>query len=135
MKKTIGRSETITLLDFSNISISSKIDTGAFSNALHVDGVDVINDVLKIWIESPDNYFLFDNYKRVEVKNSFGQKQTRWSVLTKIKLGKKIYKCRICLTKRNKMRFPMLIGRRFLYKFGYTVDVSKKNVYDKNKKM
>jgi hypothetical protein len=135
MKKTIGRSEKVILPEFSNIEMRSKIDTGAFSNALHVDGIEKVKEGIKVWIKNPENTFIFNKYKRVEVKNSFGQKQTRWSVLTRIKLGNKTYKCYICLTKRNKMNFPMLIGRKFLYKFGYIVDVTKKNIYDTNKKV
>jgi hypothetical protein len=39
------------------------------------------------------------------------------------------------LTDRKKMKYPVLIGRRFLYKFNYLVDVTKKNVNDRNKKV
>ena len=45
------------------------------------------------------------------------------------------YKGGISLTDRKKMRYPVLIGRRFLYKFNYLVDVTKKNINDTNKKV
>ena len=133
MKKIIGRSENVILPELFNIEVKSKIDTGAFSNALHVDGIEKVESGVKVWVDTPDNNFIFNKYKKIQVKNSFGQKQTRWAVLTRIKLGTKTYKCYICLTKRNKMKYPMLIGRKFLYKFGYIVDVTKKNIYDTNK--
>lgn len=126
MKKIIGRSEKVILTEFSNLEITTKVDTGAFSNALHVD---------EVWIDRhlrfkiADREYHFENWKEVEVKNSFGQKEKRFSVLTRIKLGNKTYKTYICLTKRHLMKHPMLLGRKFLYKFGYLVDVTQKNIY------
>lgn len=128
MKKIIGRSEKFLLLELGQTEVQSKIDTGAFSNALHVDDINLNGDKLDIKIK--DKTFSFKDWKTVEVKNSFGQVEKRFSILTRIKLGNRKYKTYICLTKRHTMKYKMLIGRKFLYKFGYVVDVTQKNTYD-----
>jgi hypothetical protein len=135
MKKNIGRVESISFPNLDILDISGKVDTGAFSNAIHVDGVEIIDDKLSFWIGDSSNKHIFDDYKTVVVRNSFGKKQKRYSVRTKMKLGNSTYSIYICLTKRNKMKHPVLIGRRFLYKFGFIVDVTKKNIHDRNKKV
>ena len=135
MMKFIGRSETISFLDLNINSIQSKIDTGAFGTSIHVDGLEIVDDKLHFWIGDLKNSFIFDKFKTVMVKNSFGEQQKRYSVFTKIKIGKSKYKILVSLSNRSSMRYPVLIGRRFLYKFGYVVDVTKKNIYDRDKKM
>ena len=52
-----------------------------------------------------------------------------------MKLGKKVHKVYVSLTNRKNMKFPCLIGRRFLYKYNYLVDVREKNLHDRTKKI
>ena len=131
--KFLGRSEKINLIDLEINNISSKIDTGAFGNALHCDDIRLINGALYFSIQNKN--FSFENYKTVIVKNSFGKKQKRFLIFTRIKLGNSTYKVYLSLTNRKDMRHPMLIGRRFLHKFDYLVDVKEKNTYDRAKKV
>ena len=49
-----------------------------------------------------------------------------------LKLGDKSYKVFVSLTDRKSMKFPCLIGRRFLYKFNYLI-ASSFNFGRKNK--
>ena len=135
MMKFIGRSEKISLIGLNIKSIKSKIDTGAFGATIHVDGLEIKDDKLNFWVGDIKNNFTFDKFKTVIVKNSFGESQKRYSIFTKIKIGKSIYKIQVSLSNRSRMRYPVLIGRRFLHKFGYVVDVTKKNIYDTSKKM
>ena len=134
MDKIIGRSEKISLIDL-GFNSKAKIDTGAFTTVIHVDGVKIVGDKLQFWIGDKSNKFIFDKYKRIVVRNSFGKKQKRYSVLTRIKFGDKVYKIYVSLTDRSKMKYPILIGRRFLHKFGFVVDVTKKNINDRTKKV
>lgn len=131
--KFVGRSEKINLTELGITSIQSKIDTGAFSNSIHVDDVDLIDEKLQFTINGQK--FTYKKFKTIVVKNSFGVKQKRFIIFTKIKLGESTYKVYLSLTDRKNMKYPMLIGRRFLYKFGYVVDVTKKNIYDRVKKV
>jgi hypothetical protein len=131
--KFLGRSEKINLIDLQIDKLSCKIDTGAFGNAIHCDDIKIIDDKLSFRIN--DKNFLFEKYKTVIVKNSFGKKQKRFLIFTRIKLGNSIYKVYLSLTNRKDMRHPMLIGRRFLHKFDYLVNVKEKNTYDRAKKV
>lgn len=131
MEKKVGRSEIISFPELKIGSIKAKIDTGAYGVALHVDSIRIENGKLYFTIDSDE--FSYDKFKMINVKNSFGKVQERFSILTKMVIGDSIYKFYVSLTDRKKMRYPVLIGRRFLYKFNYLVDVTKKNVNDTNK--
>lgn len=133
MRKEIGRTEVISLPELNIFGISAKVDTGAYGVALHVDSIKQQNDKLYFTIESKE--FVYDKFKTVVVKNSFGRTQKRFSILTKIVIGESIYKFYVSLTNRKNMRYPILLGRRFLYKFDYLVDVKKKNINDTTKKV
>jgi len=133
MRKKIGRSEIISLPELKIKNISAKIDTGAYGVALHVDDIRHIDDKLYFTIDSEE--FIYDKFKTIVVKNSFGRVQKRFSILTKIVIGDTIYKFYVSLTNRKNMRYPVLLGRRFLYKFDYLVDVKKKNINDTAKKV
>jgi hypothetical protein len=133
MKKKIGRSENISFPELKIDNINAKVDTGAYGVALHVDSIRFEDGKLYFTIES--NEFSYDKFKMISVKNSFGKVQKRFSILTKMEIGDSIYKFYVSLTDRKNMRYPVLIGRRFLYKFNYLVDVTKKNINDRNKKV
>jgi hypothetical protein len=133
MNKKVGRSEIISFPELKIGSIKAKIDTGAYGVALHVDTIRFEEGRLYFTIDSDE--FYYDKFKMISVKNSFGKVQKRFSILTKMVIGDSIYKFYVSLTDRKNMRYPVLIGRRFLYKFNYLVDVTKKNVNDTNKKV
>jgi hypothetical protein len=136
MKKKVGRKESVSFTDLGIENMKAKIDTGAYGIALHVDGIEIVDDKINFWIGNKSNIFVFDKYKKIKVKNSFGEKQERYSILTRIKLGDNIYKFYVSLTDRKNMKYPVLIGRRFLHKFNYLVDVRQKNIHhDRDKKM
>ena len=133
MKNIIGRTEIISFSDLEIDKITAKVDTGAYGVVVHVDEIAQVDDELHIKVNSKD--FIYKNFKCIKVKSSFGKVQKRYSILTKIILGDKVYKFYVSLTNRNKMRYPALIGRRFLYKFDYLVDVKQKNINDTTKKV
>ena len=133
MNKKVGRSEIISFPELKIENIKAKIDTGAYGVALHVDTIRFEEGRLYFTIDSDE--FSYDKFKMITVKNSFGKVQKRFSILTKMIIGDSIYKFYVSLTDRKKMKYPVLIGRRFLYKFNYLVDVTKKNVNDRNKKV
>lgn len=133
MEKKIGRSEFISFPELDLQKINSKVDTGAYGIALHVDDIRLEDNELLFNINGQE--FRYKTYKKVSVKSSFGRKQKRYSIFTKIKIGDSSYKFFVSLTDRKNMRYPVLIGRRFLYKFNYIVDVRQKNIYDTTKKV
>jgi len=67
------------------------------------------------------------------VKSSNGQSQLRYLILLRMCMGEKIYRIKFSLSSRNEMKCPVLIGRRFLRRFEFLVDVRKQNVNDRTK--
>ncbi len=134
MTKKIGRFEKISIPQLGVKDIDAKIDTGAFNIALHVDGFEVIDEKLYFWFDGCEK-ICFDEFKEIKVKSSFGRIQKRYLIRVKMKLGRKVHKVFVSLTNRKNMKFPCLIGRRFLYKYNYLVDVRKKNLHDRTKKI
>lgn len=133
-KIVIGRSEKVDFPELGLTEIDSKIDTGAYSTAIHTH---------KIWTEEIDgktflNFELLDpqkekyrkltirtaNFYQKNVRSSNGRIEKRYMIKTKMVLGGQKRTTDLSLTNRGKMRFPVLVGRKFLKK-GYLVDVSK----------
>jgi len=133
MKKKVGRIENISFPELKIEKIKAKVDTGAYGVALHVDSIKLEDG--KLYFTVGNEEFSYNKFKTIIVKNSFGKVQKRFSIFTKLTIGDSIYKFYVSLTDRKKMRYPVLIGRRFLYKFNYLVDVTKKNINDRNKKV
>ena len=131
----VGWRELFHFTELKLVNIPGKIDTGAWSNVLHCDEINLIDGKLNVKIGN--NNYVFDKYKTIDVKSSFGEEQCRWSIITPVLLGNKEYKLQISLNNREKMKYPLLIGRRFLQKFKYIVDVNKEciNINDHFKKI
>jgi hypothetical protein len=131
--KKIGRSEKIYFTKLNEGIISAKIDTGAFSAALHVDYVKVEESGLKVKISS--NTYIFKKWSEIEVKSSNGKVQKRYGIRLKINIGNKIYRIFVTLTNRKSMKYSLLIGRKFLHNNNLLVDVKKKNIHGRPKKI
>lgn len=121
-KKIIGRFDKadFPLLNLEDIAI--KIDTGAYTSSIHCDNIVEKEDALycKFLDEEHPLYngkeFVFKNYDVVFVRSSNGIIQKRFQVQSTIKLFNKIFKISLSLSARQEMRFPVLIGRKFLTK-------------------
>lgn len=121
-KIVIGRFEKadFPLLDLENISI--KIDTGAYTSSIHCDNIIEKDDLLycKFLDEEHPLYngkeFIFNNYDIVFVRSSNGIIQKRYQVQSTIIIFDKVFKISLSLSARQEMRFPVLIGRKFLTK-------------------
>ena len=132
--KIIGRVETISILDLELFDLDAKIDTGAYSNSLHCDDIFVDEDNFvhfklldKIHPSYHGRKIKLPLYKTKSVKSSNGIVQIRASIQVRVKFAGKTYKTLVSLTSRSDMKYPMLIGRKFLQN-RFLVDVSKKNL-------
>ena len=130
-KKIIGAKESISILDLELFDLDAKIDTGADSSSLHCDDIfiDENNYVHFTLLEKTHPSYngkriVMPIYKMKEVKSSNGAVQTRASIKVNVEFFGKRYKTVISLTNRSDMKFPMLIGRKFLND-RFLVDVSK----------
>ncbi len=125
----IGRKERITIKDISNVTMVAKIDTGAYSNSMHINKVE--ENELGIELLLDNNIILFiekGKYKYKNVISSNGVKETRIITRLSIKLGNKRYKTFFTFTDRTNMRNKVLLGRKFI-KGRYLVDVSQEFTY------
>jgi hypothetical protein len=131
----VGWRELFHFTDLGLVNVPAKIDTGAYSNVLHCDEIEEINETLHLKIGN--NKYQFEKFKKISVKSSFGEEQERYAILTNVVLGNISYKLYVSLNNRDKMKYPLLIGRRFLQKFKYIVDVNKEciNINDYFKKV
>lgn len=130
MKRKIGRTDKadFPLLQLSNIDV--KIDTGAFTSTIHCKYVKVENSYLKCIFLDPSNpgyqgkEFVFDHYDVRVVKSSNGSSQARYRIVTEIILFGKRHPVFMTLSDRKEMKYPVLLGRKFLTK-RFMVDINK----------
>lgn len=137
-KKIIGRREIVSFPELGIEEIEAKIDTGAYTSAIHCsdiheevskDGTKVI--ALDLLDPSHPKYnhkkLKFSNYDFREIRNSFGDVQERYVIKTKIRFFDEVIEAEFSLSDRSDMKYPVLIGRTLL-KRRFIVDVSRKNV-------
>ena len=139
--KLIGRIEYIDLPELGFNALEAKIDSGAYTSSLHchnikskkIDGKRLVS--FKLLDPKHPNYedkeILAEINAIRRVKSSNGFTQKRFAIKTKIKLGKKRYIIEFTLTDRRDMRYPILLGSKFL-KNKFIIDVSKKKLLSKN---
>ena len=142
MKQTIGRKERISLPEWGIKQVSAKIDTGAYTSAIHSDFAkeetdEIGNKVLTFTVLSKSHrkysgqILRTRNYTTKKVKNSFGYAEDRFKILTKIILFGEEFEAEFTLSDRTNMRNQILLGRKIL-KGRFVVDVDKTYQSQKN---
>ncbi|MGB1518080.1 MAG: ATP-dependent zinc protease, partial [Crocinitomicaceae bacterium] len=111
---------------------NAKIDTGAYTSSLHCSEILVEKDKVKFIVlddEHPSfegKWFCLPIEKYTVVKSSNGYKEERVVVKTTILLLGEEFDVFLTLTNRKDMKYPVLLGRKFL-KDKYIVNVSLKH--------
>lgn len=136
-RHTLGRTERVDLPLWNIENIEAKIDTGAFTSSVHCHHIEEVHKSGATFIqfnlldpEHPaynEQLFVFPIHDKREVKSSNGQTELRYFVKTKILLFGNEYDIELSLTDRSEMKFPILIGRKFIRRNHFLVDVTKKN--------
>ena len=132
-KKTIGRIDKADFYTLDLFNIDIKIDTGAYTSSMHCHKVIQEDNVLKclFFDKEHPNYnkkiIVFKNYSTTKVKSSNGIVQNRYMVKTTMTIFDKKYNIHLTLSTRSEMKYPILIGRKFLSK-KFIVDISLKNL-------
>lgn len=142
-RHTLGRTERVDLPLWRIQNIEAKIDTGAFTSSVHCHHIEEVNKENATYIqfnlldpEHPaynEQLFVLPVHDKREVKSSNGQTELRYFVKTTIELFGKEYDIELSLTDRSEMKFPILIGRKFVRRHQFLVDVTKKNQSLKNR--
>lgn len=132
-KQLIGAKEFVSILDLQLYDLDAKIDTGADSSALHCDHITIEDDQVSFSLLDEvhpayhGKHFTFPLFKIKKVRSSNGDLQLRPSIKVTIKVYEKSYEGVITLTNRADMKYPMLIGRKFLMN-RFLVDVSQEYI-------
>jgi hypothetical protein len=137
-KIVIGRKDIADFPELGFNQVQVKIDTGAYTSSIHCKSIQVKDEKLHCVFldEKHPEYSLkthcFDNFKTINVKSSNGIVQHRYEIKSKIQIFNKTYSISLSLSDRKDMRFPVLLGRKFLNpKFivdPAQVDLSHKNI-------
>lgn len=134
MKKIIGKFEQVTFPDFGIDAVVAKIDTGAYSGALHATKIREIKEGNTTILEfapfdHPATIIKTNKYKIGHVKSSNGHTDERYYIDTTVTIHGKKYPVNITLSDRSSMKYALLLGRKFLMQNDFLVDVSIDNRY------
>ena len=130
--KIIGRLEHVDFPELGINGFNAKIDTGAYTSSLHCSEILVEKDKVKFIVlddEHPSfegKWFCLPIEKYTVVKSSNGYKEERVIVKTTMLLLGEEFDVFLTLTNRKDMKYPVLLGRKFL-KDKYIVNVSLKH--------
>lgn len=133
LKNIIGRSERVNFPLFGLKKVKGKVDTGAFTSSIHCSKIEIIDSekVRCVFLDNSHKAYTgelleFELEKEVVVKSSNGHKEKRAMIRTTIEMRGQTFDIFLTLTNRQDMKYPLLLGRRFL-KNKFLVDVSKKS--------
>lgn len=134
-KEIFGIVEHLSLPELGIFDIPAKIDTGAFSGAIHVTDIreyKTDNGKRRLEFVLPYNNKKIDlgKYTRTYVRSSTGHQQRRYLFDTTIMVNNIEYQIRIGLSDRSDMTYEILVGRRFLNQNKILVDVTKNQEHD-----
>ena len=142
IKKTIGRKDKADFPELNLTELDIKMDTGAYTSAIHCHKIEKRQkggkDAVFFTLLDPSHpqynkkEYSTENYEEKKIKNSFGTSEKRFIIKTEIVLFGQKYPINLSLSERGEMKFPILIGRRFLMG-KFIVDCSKYNLSFKNK--
>ena len=119
-KKIIGRTDKVDFPELDLAGIDAKVDTGAYTSSIHCKDIIEVDQQLNCSFLDPTHpeyngkRFTFYNYDITAVKSSNGTVEIRYAIRTKITLFDKTYHITLTLSSRDDMRFPVLLGRKFL---------------------
>jgi hypothetical protein len=139
-RKIIGSLEQVAFPDFSGLEVTAKIDTGAYTGALHCTKIseEQAADGSKVLRFSPFDHpeleIVAADYAERGVKSSNGDGEKRYFIDTHITVRGKTHPIVLSLADRSEMKWPVLIGRRFLRQHKFLVDVSSVATYRVQKK-
>ncbi len=138
-KRVIGRTDKVDLPELGLTKVQAKIDTGAYTSAIHCSKIHVDTDkdgknVLIYTISGSRlgkgmraRKFSTEHFKLKKIRSSNGQVQQRYVIKTKLKLFNKVYNTEFSLSDRSHMKNPILLGRKLL-NGRFMVDVAEEDL-------
>lgn len=137
MKITIGRIDKADFPELSLSDIDLKIDSGAYTSSIHCSNIEetTVNNIniIRFKLLDPEHVFYNNkefstkNYTSKMVKSSNGISEKRFMVQTEIIIFNEQFPIHLTLSERKDMKFPILLGRKFLNN-KFVIDTTKKNL-------
>lgn len=144
MKITIGRTDIADFPELSLKAIDVKIDSGAYTSSIHcydIKEFKINNEsFIKFTLLDPEHSFYnhkefsYRNYTSKIIKSSNGISEKRFMIYTEIVIFNTTFPIYLTLSERKEMKFPVLLGRKFLNK-KFVIDTAKKNLSNKLKQI
>jgi hypothetical protein len=143
-KRIIGRLELVDFPQFQIEGVEAKIDTGAYTGAIHCTNMQVVELPdgqarlrVNLLDDAHPNFdgcpMEFTDFSLRTIKSSTGEAQRRYVIRTVIRLCDEDFTTELSLSDRSDMKYPVLIGRSLLRRGGFLVDVSKRYVAHKKR--
>lgn len=136
-KILIGRKDKADFPELSLNDIDIKIDSGAYTSTIHCTNIKEIESnnekKLKFTLLDPEHEhynnkeFTTKNYTSKIVKSSNGISEIRFMINTTIIIFNKELPIYLTLSERKEMKFPVLLGRKFLNN-KFIIDTTKTNL-------
>lgn len=136
-KTLIGTTDIIDLPQLDLTEIACKIDTGAATSSINCSEVRIVEtdgaEFLCLKFYAPrfgihtKKEFRFKEFSQRKVRSSNGAQEIRYSIKTPVRIFNRNINTEFTLSFRDKMKFPILLGKRFL-KNKFIVDVAQKNI-------
>ncbi len=137
----IGRADKADFPRLNLKRIRVKIDTGAYTSTIHCCKIEETDTKkLKVIFLDPNDpkytgkVHFFKKYSKKTVKSSNGSSEDRFIISTKIRFHWRLYTAEFSLTFRGDMRYPVLIGRKFLSEHHFIVNPQLRNHLHKLRK-
>lgn len=138
-KRVLGRRELVDFPEFGLRGVEAKVDTGAYTGAIHCSNIHVEPDpdgrpVLHVQLLDPSHpnfdgrALRFAAFTRRDIKSSNGDVQERYVIQTIIQLFGENFNTEFSLSDRSDMKYPVLLGRALLRQGRFVVDVARRNV-------
>lgn len=139
----IGRNVYVNLPELGVKRVFAKVDTGAYQSSIHAtnirevktkDGVALEFTILEGHSATEGHEVKptrVREYKKVDIRSSFGTMQTRYVIRTRISINGRMIKTGLTLSDRKDMIAPILLGRRFLRgRYIVNVEMGAKGVFE-----
>jgi hypothetical protein len=139
-KRTLGRRERIDLPALGLAGVEAKVDTGAYTSAIHCQDVRVAPDpatgqlVLHVRLLDPEHPatdgrpLAFREFDQRDIRSSNGEVQARYVIRTVVRLYGQDFTAEFSLADRSDLRHPVLLGRTLLRQGRFVVDVARRDM-------
>lgn len=142
-KILIGRTDKADFPDLMLKNLDVKIDTGAFTSAIHCHQIEEVvlkrKKVIKFKLLDPthpkynNKQYATSRFSQKIIKSSFGRSEKRYVIHTRIRIFGKTFPIDLSLSERGEMKYPVLLGRKLLMG-KFIVDPAKYNLSYKQKR-